>query len=130
MFTQIFLGIIAAALIILLALLIPVILQMKKTIKSADDFLKATGESLPPLLSELKQSAERLNKITEGVEDSVKNVQHLAKAVGTTGALVDELNNFVKQKGLSFSVKTMSIFVGVKAALSTLVKGIVKKSAK
>ncbi len=127
MFTQLFLGIIAATLIILLAFLIPFILQIRKTTKSAENFLEVTQESLTPLLSELKKSVERLNSVTEGVEDSVKNVQHLAKAIGEIGTLVDELNNFVKQTGLSFSIKTTSIGVGIKTALSTFAKGLIKK---
>lgn len=129
MSTQLFLGIITAALIILLAFLIPVILQIRKTAKSAENFFKVTRESLTPLLSELKESVERLNRVTGGVEDSIKNVQHLAKAIGEIGTLVDGLNNFVKQTGLSFSVKTASLGVGIKTALSVLAKGLIKKTS-
>ncbi len=127
---QLFFVVIAAVVVILLGFLIPVILQLRKTAKSAENFLKVTQESLAPLLSELKESAERLNKISEDIEDSVSNVRHLANAVGEIGAMVDEVNNFVKQTGLSFSIKTASIGAGVKAVLSVLAKGILKKSDK
>ena len=127
MSTQLFLGIIVALVIILLAFLIPLILHAKRTLKSADSFIKVTQESLTPLLSELRESTERLNRITQHIEDSTKNVQHLAKSIGEIGMLIDELNNLVKQKGLSFSIKTASLGVGIKTALSTLAKGIIKK---
>ncbi len=127
MSVQLFLGVIAAGFVILLAFLIPLILHAKKTLMSLGNFINTTQESLSPLLSELKISVERLNRITEDIEDSTKNVQHLAKTIGETGELVDELNNFIKKTGLSFSIKTASLGIGIKTALATLAKGIIKK---
>ncbi len=127
---QLFFVVIAAVVVILLGFLIPVILQLRKTAKSAENFLKVTQESLTPLLSELKESAERLNKISEDIEGSVSNVRHLANAVGEIGTMVDEVNNFVKQTGLSFSIKTASVGAGIKAVLSVLAKGIIKPGGK
>lgn len=127
MSVQLFLGIIAAGFVILLVFLIPLILHAKKTLMSLGNFINTTQESLSPLLLELKISVERLNRITEDIEDSTKNVQHLAKTIGETGELVDELNNFIKKTGLSFSIKTASLGIGIKTALATLAKGIIKK---
>ncbi|MBI4679738.1 MAG: DUF948 domain-containing protein [Nitrospirae bacterium] len=127
MSVQLFLGVIAAGFIILLVFLIPLILHAKKTLMSLGNFINTTQESLSPLLSELKISVERLNRITEDVEDSTRNVQHLAKTIGETGELVEELNNFIKKTGLSFSIKTASLGIGIKTALATLAKGIIKK---
>ncbi len=127
MSVQLFLGIIAAGFIILLVFLIPLILHAKKTLMSLGNFINTTQESLSPLLSELKISVERLNRITEDIEDSTRNVQHFAKTIGETGELVEELNNFIKKTGLSFSIKTASLGIGIKTALATLAKGIIKK---
>ena len=127
MSVQLFLGVIAAGFVILLVFLIPLILHAKKTLMSLGNFINTTQESLSPLLSELKISVERLNRITEDIEDSTRNVQHFAKTIGETGELVEELNNFIKKTGLSFSIKTASLGIGIKTALTTLVKGIIKK---
>lgn len=124
---QLFLGVIAVGFVILLVFLLPLILHAKKTLMSLGNFINTTQESLSPLLSELKISVERLNRITEDIEDSTKNVQHLAKTIGETGELVEELNNFIKKTGLSFSIKTASLGIGIKTALATLAKGIIKK---
>lgn len=127
MSVQLFLGVIAAGFVILLVFLIPLILHAKKTLMSLGNFINTTQESLSPLLSELKISVERLNRITEDIEDSTRNVQHFAKTIGETGELVEELNNFIKKTGLSFSIKTASLGIGIKTALTTLAKGIIKK---
>ncbi|MEK6528832.1 MAG: DUF948 domain-containing protein [Nitrospirota bacterium] len=127
MTVELFLGIIAAVAVMFLVFLIPVILQIKKMVKSAEDFLGAAEKSLTPLLAELTVSIERLNRITEDVEYSVSNVKHLAKAVGDIGSLIEELNNFIKKTGLSFTLKTAGIGAGIKAAVGVLIKGIIKK---
>ena len=126
---ELFFGIIAVVVVILMGFLIPVILQLRKTAKSAESFLKDTQESLTPLLTELKETAERLYKISEDVEESVGNVRHLANAVGEMGSMVDEVNDLVKKSGLSFSIKTARIGAGVKGGLGVFEIGILKKSS-
>lgn len=120
-------GVLSIALIVLVAFLIPTILQIRKTAKSIDNFLKITESSLNPLLSELRESIEKINRISERVEESVKNVQHFTKSIGEIGVLIDEVNNLLRQTGVSFAVKTASIGVGIKTALSVLAKGFIKK---
>jgi len=120
-------GVLSIALIILVAFSIPTILQIRKTAKSIDNFLKTIEGSLNPFLSELRASVERINRINEGVEESVKNIQHFTKSIREIGALIDEVNNLLRQTGVSFAVKTASIGVGIKTALSVLAKGIIKK---
>jgi uncharacterized protein YoxC len=124
---ELFLGIITVVLIILLGFIIYFILNIKNMLRSVESFVKTTQEPLILLLSELRESVERLNRIIKDIEDSTKNVQHLSKAIGELGALIDELNNFVKRTGLSFSIKTASIGVGIKTALGVLARGIIKK---
>lgn len=122
-----FLGIIAGVFVVLLAFMIPAIIQIRKTAKSAEDFFKDTEQSLNPILTELKTSIEKINKVTDGLEDSVSNVRHLARSIGEMGAIVDELNHLVRQTGVLFSLKTASLGVGIKTALNVLAKGLIKK---
>jgi len=125
--TQLFLGVIAAAFVIQIVVLTYFILNTKNTLKSMENFIKVTQEHLVPLLSELKEGAKKLNSITSNIEETTKNVQHLSKAIGGLGTLIDELNNFVRRTGLSFSIKTASIGVGIKTALGVLARGLIKK---
>jgi len=116
-------------LIVLVAFSIPTILQIRRTAKSVEDLLKSTEGALNSLLLELKESIERINRTTEGIEGSVKNVQYLTKSIGEIGALLDEVNNLVRQTGSSFAVKTACIGVGIKTALGVLAKGLIKKAS-
>ena len=125
--TQFFWGIIAGALIILTAFLIPVILQIKRTAKAAEDFLLITQESLNPLLKRLQETVEKTNKIAEKLDESISNVQHLTKSVGETGAIIDDINRLIRQISTFMSVTMSNFGVGIKTALSVLTQGIIKK---
>ncbi len=128
MLTHIFLGIIAAVMIILCAVIVPAVIQLKKTTRSADEFIRSTEQTLTPLLSEIKQSAERLNSVTMGIENSVRNLEKLTDAVGHTGTLLESLNKFFKNRGFSVSVRTSCFIIGIKTAMSTLAREILKSS--
>lgn len=125
--TQFFWGIIAGALIVLVAFLIPVILQIKRTAKAAEDFLLITRESLNPLLKKLQETVEKTNQIAEKLDESISNVQHLTKSVGETGAIIDDINRLIRQIGTFMSVTMSNFGVGIKTALSVLTQGIIKK---
>ena len=118
-----FWGIIAGAVIVLVAFLVPAILQITRTVRAAEDFIK----TLNPLLFKLNETIDRTNKVAAGVEESVHNVQHLTRAVGETGALIDEINHFVRQVGVFLSAGTSGLGAGIKAAFAILTKGAVEK---
>ncbi len=125
--TEFFWGIIAGALIILTAFLIPVILQIKRTAKAAEDFLLITQESLNPLLKRLQETVEKTNQIADKLDESISNVQHLTKSVGETGVIIDDINRLIRQIGTFMSVTMSDFGVGIKTALSVLTQGIIKK---
>jgi uncharacterized protein YoxC len=122
-----FWGIIAGAVIVLIAFLIPAILQITRTVRAAEDLIKSTQASLNPLLLKLNETIDRTNKVAAEVAESVRNVQHLTKAVGETGALIDELNHFVRQVGVFLSAGSSGLVAGIKAAFAILTKGAVEK---
>ena len=127
MSTELFLGIIAAAVIILFAFLIYLILHIKKTLDLVENSIKITQESLTPLLTELTDGVKRINMITEDIEASTSNLQHVSKALGDIGTMVEDVNSLIKKTGLTFSIKTASLGVGIKTALTVLAKGMLKK---
>ena len=124
---QFFWGIIAGAFIVLVTFLIPVILQIKRTAKAAEDFLLTTQASLNPLLKRLQETVEKTNQVAANLNESISNVQHLTKAVGETGAIIDDVNRLIRQIEMFISVTTSNLGVGIKTALGVLAQGIIKK---
>ncbi|MBI5056589.1 MAG: DUF948 domain-containing protein [Nitrospirae bacterium] len=125
--TQFFWGIIAGALIVLVAFLIPAILQITRTAKAAEEFLRTTQASLNPLIARLNETVDKTNQIAAKLDQSISDVQHLTKAVGETGAIIGDINNFIRNIQTALSVTTSSFGTGIKTALSVLAQGIIKK---
>ncbi len=124
---QFFWGVIAGAFIVLVTFLIPVILQIKRTAKAAEDFLLTTQASLNPLLKRLQETVEKTNQVASNLNESISNVQHLTKAVGETGAIIDDVNRLIRQIFSIISCTTSGLGVGIKTALGVLAQGIIKK---
>jgi len=125
---EVFFVVIALILLLILIVLVAfLILQIRKTARSLEGFLKSTQGSLNPILSELKESIERINRTTKGIEESVTDVQHLTRSIKKAGMVIDEVNNLLRKTGSSFAVKTACIGAGIKAGLGVLAKGPFKK---
>jgi uncharacterized protein YoxC len=125
--SQFFWGIIAGVIIVLAAFLIPAILQIMRTAKAAEEFFKTTQASLNPLIIKLNETADKTNSIAANIDESVCNVKQLTKAVGETGAIIGDVNNFVRKIQTVMLVTTSSFGTGIKTALSVLTQGIMKK---
>lgn len=125
--SQFFWGIIAGVIIVLAAFLIPAILQVMRTAKAAEEFLKTTQASLNPLIIKLNETVDRTNNIAAQLDESISNVQHLTKAVGETGAIIGDINSFIRKIQTVTLVTTSSFGTGIKTALSVLAQGLMKK---
>ncbi|RJQ49720.1 MAG: DUF948 domain-containing protein [Nitrospiraceae bacterium] len=125
--SQFFWGIIAGAVIVLIAFLIPAILQITRTAKAAEDFIRSAEGSLNPLILKLNETVERTNRVAAGVEESVGHVQHLTKAIGETGALVEDVNRLFRHAGVFLSATSSGLGAGIRAAFGVLTKGAVEK---
>ncbi|MBI5025235.1 MAG: DUF948 domain-containing protein [Nitrospirae bacterium] len=126
MVNQILFVLITIAFLIMVAFLIPTIIQLRRTAKTIDEFLKTTQQSLKPLLDNLDGTVQTTNKIAHGIEDSIRNIRDFAQAVGNIGRLLNDINRLLKGTGASFAIKTASLGVAIKTALGVLVKGILK----
>jgi uncharacterized protein YoxC len=121
------LGIIAGAVIVLAAFLVPAIRQITRTAKAAESFLRTTQETLNPLILKLNETVDRTNRVVAEVEDSVSDVQHLTKAIGETGTILSDVNNLIRKAGMLITVTTSGLGAGLRAAFSTLSKGAIEK---
>ncbi|MBI4825751.1 MAG: DUF948 domain-containing protein [Nitrospirae bacterium] len=124
------LGIIAGFLFFLLLFLIPAILQIKRTARAAEDLLNTTNQSLAPLLTDLRETVERTNHVILKLDESMDNVQNLTKSIGETGAIISDINSFVRKIQMLVSFTTLGFSSGIKTALGVLTQGIIKKGGK
>ena len=113
--------------IILIVFLVYVILQLKRTLRTAEDFIITTQASLHPLLHKLDETIDKLNNVAVCAEESFNDVQHLTKAIGETGVIINDINHFVKKTEIFLAAGTSGLVAGIKAAFAVLTKGAFEK---
>ena len=64
---------------------IPALLQLRKTLKTAEETLEATGRHLNDALDRLSITLERVNRAADELEGGVKRVSSLLAALGGIG---------------------------------------------
>lgn len=99
-----------ALLALLVGAAIPALVQLRRTLRSAQDFFETTGRRADALIRELGETARRLNRVTDAVEakgrtlaaalDALRSVGRIAAAVGpAVTAAIGALAGFSPRDG-------------------------------
>jgi uncharacterized protein YoxC len=70
---------------VLVGVAVPVLLQLRKTLKRAEDTLESTGRHLNDALDQLSITLERVNKASQELERGMNRVSSLLAALGGIG---------------------------------------------
>ena len=121
---KIWLIIIAVAVGAVAAYLVPLLLELRRTVEA----LRHTIETnLNPALDELQKNLRTLNSITGNVEQVSEHVKLFSGAVGDIGRSVSAVNAVISGAGASTAVKLMSLRTGIVAAVGFILTNILRK---
>ncbi len=120
----IFLAVIAACLLIMVVFLIPVLIELRKTIAC---FRKTMDEDLKPTLDELQAALKGLRTIADEVEGITSDVRVFSKSIGEVGHMVGSLNGIVEDIGSSMTLRAFSLKAGIGAAMEYLARNLIRK---
>ena len=70
---------------VLVGVAVPVLLQLRKTLKTAEDTLESTGRHLNEALDQLSTTLERVNRASQELEGGMTRVSSLLTALGGIG---------------------------------------------
>jgi len=121
MILEIAVGALAAGFLVLVAFLVPTLLQIRKTVAESERLLARLSNELPPLLNEMRGMTENVNALAGQARDGVEHAAVLLHAVGELGETVQEVHETVRGKSGKLLVNLASVVAGVKAA-SAVVK--------
>ena len=128
-----FLGLIALAIVVLVAMVIYVMVDLRRLILSARRFLEAEEVSLPVTLKELSLALKSLRDATDGATAIMSDIGELSGAVREVGdgvrrvtANVKHLTNDLECISSAASGRISGVRAGVAVALSVLRKGMWK----
>jgi len=107
---------VAAAFALLVGYIVPVLIQVRKTVAESEQLLAKMNNELPPLIGELRAMSHNVNDLTEQARTGVEHAAVLLHAVGEVGESVQQVHEVVKGSSGSMLTNVASVVAGVKAA--------------
>ena len=107
---------VAAAFALLVGFIVPVLIQVRKTVAESEQLLAKMNNYLPPLIGELRAMSHNVNDLTEQARTGVEHAAVLLHAVGEVGESVQQVHEVVKGSSGSMLTNVASVVAGLKAA--------------
>ena len=111
---------VAIAFAVLVGYLVPVLIQVRKTVAESEQLLAKMNNDLPPLIGELRAMSHNVNDLTEQARGAVEHAAVLLHAVGEVGESVQYVHNVVKGSSGSMLTNVASVVAGFKAATQVM----------
>ena len=111
---------VAVAFALLVGFLVPVLIQVRKTVAESEQLPAKMNNDLPPLIGELRAMSHNVNDLTEQVRGGVEHAAVLLHAVGEVGESVQQVHDVVKGSSGSMLTNMASVVAGFKAATKVM----------
>jgi len=108
--------VIAVAFAVLVGYLVPVLIQVRKTVAESEQLLANMNADMPPLIAELRVMSQSLNDLANEARGGVEHAAVLLHAVGEVGESVQQVHNMVRGSGGTLLTNMASMVAGFKAA--------------
>jgi len=119
-FVEIAAILVAVAFALLVGFLVPVLIQVRKTVAESEQLLAKMNNDLPPLIGELRAVSHNVNNLTEQARMGVEHAAVLLHAVGEVGESVQHVHDVVKGSSGSMLTNVASVVAGFKAATKVM----------
>jgi uncharacterized protein YoxC len=111
---------VAVAFVVLVGFLVPVMIQIRKTVGESEQLLAKMNDDLPPLIGEIRAISHNMNEATKQARGGVEHAATLLHAVGEVGESVQHMHNVVKGSSGSMLTNVASVMAGFKAATQVM----------
>jgi uncharacterized protein YoxC len=107
---------IAVAFAVLVGYLVPVLIQVRKTVAESEQLLAKMNADMPPLIADLRSMSQNLNDLADQARGGVEHAAVLLHAVGEVGDSVQQVHNVVRGSSGMLLANVASVVAGFKAA--------------
>jgi uncharacterized protein YoxC len=111
---------VAVAFVVLVGFLVPVMIQIRKTVGESEQLLAKMNNDLPPLIVEIRAISHNMNEATKQARGGVEHAATLLHAVGDVGQSVQHMHNALKGSSGSMLTNVASVVAGFKAATQVM----------
>lgn len=116
MIVEIAAGLVAVGFAVLVGYLVPVLIQLRKTVAESEQLLARMNSELPSLLSQMQQMNQNVNALAAQIRDGVEHASVLLHALGEVGESVQQVHGVVRGRSENLLVNLASVVAGIKAA--------------
>ena len=116
MIIEIAVGVIAVAAVVLVAFLVPVLIQLRKTTEESTRLLRRINEDLPLLFKEATQAAQNINQVATEMRVGAARARVLGEAIGEIGQTINHVHGVVRGGAGSLLTNLSSLLAGFRAA--------------
>jgi uncharacterized protein YoxC len=124
---QLWIGIIVITVVVTAAFLIGLIMELRKTARSINEFLKTTEEFFNPTLEELQQTLRSIRNVSDNLNDATNDIKTFSGAVNDIGQHVRQISNIIEGVTSSTAIKASGLKVGIRTALGVLLSNLFSK---
>lgn len=107
---------VAVAFSVLVGFLVPVLIELKRTIQESQQLLAQMNRDLPTMLKELREMSVNVNELVERTRGGLDHASGLLHAIGAVGDTVQEVHDTVRNAGGGLLMNVASMVAGFKAA--------------
>jgi len=111
---------VAVAFAVLVGYLVPLLIQVRKTVAESEQLLSKMNADMPALVSELRAMSQNLNELAEQARGGVEHASVLLHAVGEVGESVQQVHNVVRGSSGALLTNVASVVAGFKAATQVM----------
>ncbi len=119
--------VIVLVVLLIVSFLIPMLIQAKRTAQQVDEFLKSAQRDLIPMLKELREASERINRAAARAEQGVEQVGGLMESVGEVGESIHKVNHFLQHDVGRYMGNAAGLWLGIRAASKVVLKELRKQ---
>lgn len=116
MFIEIAAGVMALAAVVLVAVLVPMLMQLRKTAEESERLLRRMNEDLPVLFREATQAAQNMNQVAGEMREAATRARVLGEAMGGVGETINEVRELVRGGAGTLLTNVGSLLAGFRAA--------------
>src|SRR5690349_1185016 len=119
-FIEIAAMLVAVAFVVLVGYLVPVLIQLRKTVAESEQLLSKMSAEVPAFVSELRSMSHNLNEVTEQARSGIEHASVLLHAVGDVGESVQHVHNVVRGSSGTLLTNVARVDAGFKAATQVM----------
>jgi uncharacterized protein YoxC len=122
MIIEIEVGVIAVAAVVLVGFLVPLLIQLRKTVQESERLLQQLNYDLPLLIKEATGAAQVVNRAASAVREGTERAKVLGQAMGAIGDTVNQLHGAIRSGTASIWRNASGLVAGVRAGVQVLSK--------